>query len=118
MTNLSSIPDIPETSLCDGSQLEDLVKIESYSRQLEGLVMPPELGSIDDTQLNQLLGLLSLHNAIIENDNSVKEYDKRLEAVSMELENLQTELTQHGVKTVRCPNCGQIFNPEEGHNHI
>jgi hypothetical protein len=47
----------------------------------------------------------------------IEDNDKRLNALTAELQELQVEVANHGVKMVKCPGCGQIFNPEEAHMH-
>jgi hypothetical protein len=147
INNINSIPDIPEVPILDVAQLSELQKIQSLWGSLDTIVIPPEVSTVDDKQLtaiyniintaksletivippelstieldrlNTLQAILHTVREITECDNIVKDADARIEAINAELESLQIELENHGVKMVKCPGCGQIFNPEEAHVH-
>ena len=142
-----SIPVIPEIASIDTSQVSELANIERLIKELNGVVITPEVTAIDAVRLNELANIVSLNNAlaqisvapelatisdtqlndllIISNmvsilaelDKEISDADKRISDTAIELEQLQKELANHGVKMVKCPGCGQIFDPEQQHVH-
>lgn len=142
-----SIPVIPEIASIDMSQVSELANIERLIKELNGVVITPEVTAIDTVRLNELANIVSLNNAlaqisvapelatisdtqlndllIISNmvstlaelDKEISDADKRISDTAIELEQLQKELANHGVKMVKCPGCGQIFDPEQQHVH-
>lgn len=142
-----SIPVIPEIASIDMSQVSELANIERLIKELNGVVITPEVTAIDTVRLTELANIVSLNNAlaqisvapelaiisdtqlndllIISNmvstlaelDKEISDADKRISDTAIELEKLQKELANHGVKMVKCPGCGQIFDPEQQHVH-
>lgn len=142
-----SIPVIPEIASIDMSQVSELANIERLIKELNGVVVTPEVTAIDTVRLTELANIVSLNNAlaqisvapelvtisdtqlndllIISNmvstlaelDKEISDADKRISDTAIELEQLQRELANHGVKMVKCPGCGQIFDPEQQHIH-
>lgn len=142
-----SIPVIPEIASIDMSQVSELANIERLIKELKGVVITPEVTAIDTVRLTELANIVSLNNAlaqisvapelatisdtqlndllIISNmvatladlDKEISDADKRISDTAIELEQLQKELANHGVKMVKCPGCGQIFDPEQQHVH-
>lgn len=142
-----SIPVIPELASIDMSQVSELANIERIIKELNGVVITPEVTAIDtvrltelanivtlnnalaqisvapelttisDTQLNDLLIISNMVSTLAELDKEISDADKRISDTAIELEQLQKELASHGVKMVKCPGCGQIFDPEQQHIH-
>ena len=48
-------------------------------------------------------------------DNKVANIDAELVKVTNELDTLMNTLNSFGVKMVKCPNCGKVFDSEENH---
>ena len=100
---------MPEISSIDTSQLNDLASLISISNQLGTLVDQPQINTVDLEQLNelgilqnQLNELRNIESVIVEADNRKVELDKIIE------EN-QGILNRFGVKTIKCPNCGETI---------
>lgn len=117
MSMLSAIKIAPQLDEVDALQLQALANIKSVADTLSAVVIPPEVKTVDSEQLNALIGILATINAISECDKAVSQYDASLETLNKELAEMQEELTNKGVKMVRCPGCGQIFDPEQAHVH-
>lgn len=117
MSMLSAIKIAPQLDEVDALQLQALANIKSVADALSAVVIPPEVKTVDSEQLNALIGILATINAISECDKAVSQYDASLETLNKELAEMQEELTNKGVKMVRCPGCGQIFDPEQAHVH-
>lgn len=147
LSSLSEIPNIPEISIIDYSRLNSLVSIKGIVEKLSGVVIYPEVSVVDNSRLNTLVNIRNIVNGLnsiklapeiqvlnnerllalqsiseiiskIDDCNSrINDYDNKLAALSNELEILQKELANKGVHMVKCPCCGQVFNPEESHIH-
>lgn len=117
MSMLSSIKIAPQLNEVDALQLQALANIKSVADSLKAVVVPPEVKVIDSEQLSALTGILTTINAIAECDKAINQYDISLETLNKELSEMQEELANKGVKMVRCPGCGQIFDPEQAHVH-
>lgn len=117
MSMLSAIKIAPQLDEVDALQLQALANIKAVADALSAVVVPPEVKTVDSEQLNALTGIIATINAISECDEAVSQYDASLETLNKELAEMQEELTNKGVKMVRCPGCGQIFDPEQAHVH-
>lgn len=117
MSMLSAIKIAPQLDEVDALQLQALANIKAVADSLKAVVVPPEVKVIDSEQLNALTGILATINAISECNKAVSQYDANLEALNKELAEMQEELANKGVRMVRCPGCGQIFDPEQAHVH-
>lgn len=117
MSMLSAIKIAPQLDEVDALQLQALANIKSVADALSTVAVPPEVKTVDSEQLNALTGILATINAINECDKAVSQYDTSLETLNKELAEMQEELANKGVKMVRCPGCGQIFDPEQAHVH-
>lgn len=117
MSILSTIKIAPQLDEVDALQLQALANIKAVADSLKAVVVPPEVKTVDAEQLNALTGILATINAINECNREVNQYDTNLEALNKELAEMQEELSNKGVKMVKCPGCGQIFDPEQAHVH-
>ena len=117
MSIFSTIKIAPQLDEVDALQLQALANIKAVADSLKAVVVPPEVKTVDAEQLNALTGILATINAINECNKAVSQYDTNLEALNKELAEMQEELSNKGVKMVRCPSCGQIFDPEQAHVH-
>lgn len=107
----------PEVPSIDNSRLETLNNILSLSKAFNSIKVAPEVGQIESEQLKNLETIKNIVNDIAFYNAEISDNDTRLTALGEELKTLQVELANHGVKMVKCPGCGQIFNPEEAHAH-
>ena len=47
----------------------------------------------------------------------IKEDEERLKGLDEQIDELKELSSQLGVKMVKCPDCGRIFDPEQAHLH-
>lgn len=111
--NITITPEVD--CIADGVQLDDLSSIISIADSLANIVVVPELDSVDTEQLNALDIIQTIVNNLAECDVVIQKDTESIEKISKELDELQKELSMHGVKMVKCPSCGQIFSPDEEH---
>ena len=114
---LNGVVITPEVTAIDTVRLNELANIVSLNNALAQISVAPELATISDTQLNDLLIISNMVSTLAELDKEISDADKRISDTAIELEQLQKELANHGVKMVKCPGCGQIFDPEQQHVH-
>lgn len=114
---LNGVVITPEVTAIDTVRLTELANIVSLNNALAQISVAPELATISDTQLNDLLIISNMVSTLAELDKEISDADKRISDTAIELEKLQKELANHGVKMVKCPGCGQIFDPEQQHVH-
>lgn len=114
---LNGVVITPEVTAIDTVRLTELANIVSLNNALAQISVAPELAAISDTQLNDLLIISNMVSTLAELDKEISDADKRISDTAIELEKLQKELANHGVKMVKCPGCGQIFDPEQQHIH-
>lgn len=114
---LNGVVITPEVTAIDTVRLTELANIASLNNALAQISVAPELATISDTQLNDLLIISNMVSTLAELDKEISDADKRISDTAIELEKLQKELANHGVKMVKCPGCGQIFDPEQQHVH-
>ena len=114
---LNGVVITPEVTAIDTVRLTELANIVSLNNALAQISVAPELATISDTQLNDLLIISNMVSTLAELDKEISDADKRISDTAIELEPLQKELANHGVKMVKCPGCGQIFDPEQQHVH-
>jgi DNA repair exonuclease SbcCD ATPase subunit len=114
---LNGVVITPEVTAIDTVRLTELANIVSLNNALAQISVAPELATISDTQLNDLLIISNMVSTLAELDKEISDADKRISDTAVELEQLQKELANHGVKMVKCPGCGQIFDPEQQHVH-
>lgn len=114
---LSSIKITPSLPEVDSSQLNDVLNIQSLVENLSTVKVAPELSLVDNAQLDALTGISTILASMSVCDQVVNDCDTKLADVATSLKEMQEELANHGVKMVRCPGCGQIFDPEQAHVH-
>ena len=114
---LKAIKIAPQLNEVDALQLQALANIKSVADSLKSVVVPPEVKVVDSAQLTALTGILAIINAISDCDKAISQYDISIDTLGKELAEMQEELANKGVKMVRCPGCGQIFDPEQAHVH-
>lgn len=117
MQELSGVVVSPELPVVDISRLETLNNIVSMHKALGNVVIAPEVGVLDSTRLTNLSVIQKMVDDLNFYSIEIADEDTRLSNISQELAELQTQLTSLGVKMIKCPGCGQIFNPDEVHAH-
>lgn len=117
VNELAGVRVMPEVSSVDGKELAALAWIQDISNQLAEAKVAPEVGKVDNAQIDALLGLMT----VISNSQSVAEQlaetERNLSEASATLEDLQKQAEEQGRKMVKCPNCGELFDPELMHAH-
>ena len=147
VANISSINITPELNIIDSDELNDLKEISEILKKIDSILVTPEINKVDENQLidiiklcqgasayneikvapeinkiddKQLVTLNTINNIIddLANCNSnISEIDNRLEVLNKEVDKLQKQSVEAGVNMVRCPNCGEVFNPDMEHVH-
>ena len=117
-SELSVIPNIPEVSTVDSAQLSDLSNLISISSELSKLVDQPQVDCIDTTRIDALSTLLSQASELTSINEEIRNADARQEELTKILEENQGVLNRFGVKTIKCPNCGETIIADELEAHI
>lgn len=117
VASLQAVKVAPEVTIIDGSQLAMLATIVDINHQLSDASVAPEVPEVDDSQTQMLHGLSALIYTIQHNESEIADTETKLVGIAKELEALQTEAANHGSKFVRCPSCGELFDPELAHAH-
>lgn len=112
---LAEVRVAPEVEIVDVSQLTALMNLIGVRDALVGARVSPEVSSVDTSQVEALIGLQTLVRGISDAYSEVASLDAQLADADVELQNLQAEAARHGSKFVKCPNCGELFDPEVGH---
>ena len=116
-TRINNIKITPEVNVIEDSQLKDIKAIIDYNVKCNEIKVTPELDKIDDVQLNTLQAINNLLNNLNDCNSYLDEVDNRLVDLDKEIDELQKKSIELGIEMVRCPNCGEIFNPDNQHVH-
>ena len=114
---LDGIKISPEVAFIDSNQLTEINNIQTLNVELSNLKVAPSIKELDSTQLNALNSILNIVSNIDECGSIIKSDDERLKQLGVEIDELQKQADELGMKMVRCPNCGEMFNPENAHVH-
>lgn len=116
VANLSSIKIVPDVPAVDVSRLADLIAIQTAFESVSAIKIQPEITqTVDMSQLAALSDIISLVGSVTAYSDLIKSDEEQLASLSNDLIQLQQELQAHGVKMVRCPSCGVMFDPSVGH---
>ena len=115
--NLNSIIVPPEIDIIDSEQLNLVNSISKLYGEFKEIEVAPSVNEIDTEQLNTLKAIDKIISDINECDTLIKEDNDRLIQLDSEVSDLQKKSEELGVKMVRCPNCGEVFNQETAHIH-
>lgn len=107
----------PEVPVVDGTRLSALINLVQTKKSLGEIPIYGALPEVDDRQSSILFGLSGVVAELHDIDDALETNGNNLRDVSVELERLQTEAANHGSKFVKCPNCGELFDPEMMHAH-
>lgn len=110
---LSSIPSLPEVNSVDVSKLNDISNLVTVYFELEKLVDQPQLNIIDTTRISDLDVLLKQVNELNLIDDELSKADIRQAELQKIIEETQGVLNRFGVKTIKCPNCGETVVADE-----
>ena len=114
---IADIQITPEVKEVDNTQITELQKICNMAEEIKNTVIQPEVEEVDGTQLTNLQGILTLAVQLSQIMTDIKSEDDRLKVLSNELDKMQKEVESLGVKLVKCPDCGCMFDPSDVHNH-
>ena len=117
ISTLDSIKIAPEVDFIDTERLSSIKYISDLNDSLNSISLPPEVATIDGNRLSDLVSIQSILNQLDSCSKLIDDSDAKLKIVSDELVDLQKQVTEYGIKMVRCPSCGQIFDPEKEHLH-
>ena len=117
-SELSVIPNIPEVLTVDSAQLSDLSNLISISYELNKLVDQPQVDLVDSSRIDALSALLSQASELSLIDSEIEMADERQIELSKIIEESQGVLDRFGVKTIKCPNCGETIIADDLDSHI
>lgn len=116
-SSLAQIRPAPEVPTVDGKEIASLVWIlDAYTKLSEARVAP-EVASVDAYQLDMLGKIVEAIESVSAIDEDAAQIEKNLGEMATELVKLQKEAENHGRRMVKCPNCGELFDPELMHQH-
>lgn len=118
VSELSSVRVAPEVPSVDGSQMEALKQLLDLSSSLDAVNVAPEVPSVDNYQVTMLDGIEKIIANIAEHVEQIATTDRLISDAAEELGRLQKEAENHGHKMVKCPSCGELFDPELMHAHV
>lgn len=114
---LDAIHITPELKTIDIEQLTELQNIVMYTKEFEQVVVTPEVALIDDTIIRDLVNICNMANELQNCNAIIAEDEERLKGLDTEIDELTELSNQLGVKMVKCPDCGRIFDTEQAHLH-
>lgn len=117
-SELSSLPNIPEVSTVDLVRLNELSNLISISSELNKLVDQPYVDLVDISRIDALSTLVSQLSDLKNINEELKNADVRQEELNRLLEENQGILNRFGVKTIKCPNCGETIIADDLEAHI
>lgn len=116
-TEMSNLHIAPEVSQIDYEQLKTLQDIKTYADALKQVNIAPKVQEIDVEELNELVGIYNILAQINDCEGIITEDEKRLKDLDIQIDELTELSNQMGVKMVKCPDCGRIFDPDQAHLH-
>lgn len=117
-SELSSLPNIPEVSTVDLVRLNELSNLINISSELNKLVDQPYVDLVDISRIDALSTLVSQLSDLKNINEELKNADARQEELNRLLEENQGILNRFGVKTIKCPNCGETIIADDLEAHI
>ena len=87
----------------------------NIAKSLKGIQIDPDVPNLYHEQLNVLTNLLAVLKEINTCATNCNTLDEQIKAIDVQLAELQKQAEESGVKMVRCPDCGRVFNPDEAH---
>lgn len=118
VADLAGIRIAPELGVVDANQLMAVVRLKEVYEELSGVHVSPEIPAVSDERVRMLEQAGKFVLAIRENEATILACDDKLADAAVELERLQKEAENHGHKLAKCPNCGELFDPEFMHAHV
>lgn len=109
---LSNIQDLPELEVVDTKQLDTLFAVQTTVEQLKGIQDIPELSAINTERIDKLNGILATLTGYLKIKSELEDIDTQEQSLRQELEQLETEMRNSGIKLARCENCGNLVEVE------
>lgn len=116
-SELGAVRVAPEIPSVDNAQVSALMRVKELESALADARVAPEVPSVDDHQIAMLMGLTTILGNIRDVEADLTTVDTNIADAARELERLQIEAANHGSKLVKCPSCGELFDPELMHQH-
>lgn len=114
---LNNLHIAPVVNQIDFEQLQTLQDIKAYADALKQVNIAPEVQVVDVDELNELVGIYNILAQINECNVIITEDEERLKDLDIQIDELTELSNQMGVKMVKCPDCGRIFDPDQAHLH-
>lgn len=117
LNKVNSISVTPQVSVIDSNRLSALTDLSTMISTYDLVKVAPKVSGVDSSQLSDLEIISKIMTDLQFYTSEIESNDSRLTVLADELVKLQAEVANHGVKMIKCPGCGQIFNPDEQHIH-
>lgn len=117
INDLSSIPTLPELPVIDASDLDLLDSVKSILAELSTIPELPSLNIIETKQFDALAKIIDIYNSLNTINSEDVAIGNRLAQLDEEIKKCVSLLEESGKVIIRCPNCGTIYDEEEGHKH-
>lgn len=114
---LSGIVIYPDLVPVDDAQERALQSLMQMKSELKSIVVYPELSGVSSDRVDMLVSLRAMVADLQKCENEVTNIDLELDECNTQLTELQSSLSNLGVRMVKCPGCGQVFSVNEEHEH-
>lgn len=115
-TQIAEIPSIPEVSIIDISRVSLLGQISTLFAEINSVPDVPQCEEIDSSRLELMLQIANIFSECANYDGIIENLDKEQEGISESLKDVQKQLDELGQKFTICPNCGAVISTET-HTH-
>ena len=105
----------PELNLINSDRLSVLNSISVLFKNLNDVEIYPEVSHINDSRFKDLVSIASAFKELDYFTEVINSLDNNIEQVSVELFDLQKEISTLGIKMIKCPNCGELIDANTGH---
>lgn len=115
-TQIAEIPSIPEVNIIDISRVSLLGQISTLFAEINSVPDVPQCEEIDSSRLELMLQIANIFSECANYDGIIENLDKEQEGISESLKDVQKQLDELGQKFTICPNCGAVISTET-HTH-
>ena len=113
--NIDSINIGPAIAEIESKQLNALLDIQNMLAILDGFEDYPEIHNLDTAQIEHLIMISNLVTNVTDCDTNITNIDTELKGIEQTLDSLMKEMQTLGVKMVKCPSCGKVFDADTNH---
>lgn len=117
INTLSSIPNLPEMPIIDTGNLELLCSVVSVLSELKTIPELPLLDIIDTEQFETIARISDICSSLTSLNKELEDIDVRAKVLDEEMRKCASQLEEFGKVVIKCPNCGTIYDSEQGHKH-